>query len=404
MIGGTFLMNFVIGFILLIIIWLAIDFSLGRRMHERLAQKRETPLLHGNLDIFPHGKELFADYFSELKKASHHIHILFYIVKDDAFSQEFFSILKTKATEGIEVRLLLDRLGSHKVKKTDIQALKASGVKFAFSNRIKFPYLFYSSQVRNHRKISIIDGKIGYLGGFNIAKEYVDQDPKLSPWRDYHLKITGESVPFLQREFFIDWNEYSTETVLDDSDYIVEQPKGKVAHLYAPTEANLLEERYIRLIQKATKSIMIGSPYFIPSRRLFHNLLYACKRGIKIIIVVPYVTDHILVQEASYRYLRRLIKEGATVYQFHNGFYHAKTIVIDDTICDIGTANFDKRSLFLNKEINCYIYDPSFVARLKEVLQKDILDSKPVTLAELNKPNLLRSFKEMVASAVSFFL
>lgn len=397
-------MKFVIGLLLLIIVWLAIDFSLGKKKHAALSHKRESPILHSNFDFFPHGKELFADYFSELNKASHHIHILFYIVKDDAFSQEFFTILKAKALEGIEVRLLVDRIGSHRLKKTDIQALKAAGVKFAFSNRVKPPFLFYSSQVRNHRKISIIDGKIGYLGGFNIGKEYIDEDPKLSPWRDYHLKITGESVPYLQQEFFIDWQEYSTEVLPDVSRYILKFPPGEVPHQFVATEAGQLEEQYLGLIQKTENSLMLGSPYFIPSKKILHELILAVKRGIKLTIIVPFVADHMLVQEASYRYLRRLLKLGATVYQYKNGFYHAKSIVIDDKICDIGTANFDQRSLFLNKEINCYFFDPSFVARFKEVLQKDILDSKPLTLADLKKPNLFRTVKELIAGAISFFL
>jgi cardiolipin synthase A/B len=395
--------SIVIALILLIIVWFYLDITFGRKKHLSFFQKRETPILHGNFDIFPHGKELFADYFHEIKNATSHIHILFYIVRDDQFSQQFFDILKAKAKEGIEVRLLVDRIGSHKVKKPAINELRAAGVQFAFSNRIRLPFLFYSSQVRNHRKISIIDGKIGYLGGFNVGKEYIDQDPKLSPWRDYHLKITGESVPYLQREFFIDWNEYSSEKA-NVEDYTPDQPKGEVPHQFVPTEVGFLEKKYLHLIQRAEKSIVIGTPYFIPSNKLINELITAANRGIKITIVVPYITDHMLVQEASYRYLRMMLKAGAQVFQYKNGFYHAKSIIIDDILCDIGTANFDKRSLFLNKEINCYFYDPAFVDRFKDVIHKDILDSKPLRLEDLNKPNVFRSLKEGIARALSFFL
>jgi cardiolipin synthase A/B len=397
------LTSIVIALLLLIIVWFYLDLTIGRKKHLSFFQKRETPILYGNFDIFPHGKELFADYFHELKNAGSHIHILFYIVRDDQFSQQFFDILKAKAREGIEVRLLVDRIGSHKVKKPAINELRAAGVQFAFSNRIRLPFLFYSSQVRNHRKISIIDGKIGYLGGFNVGKEYIDQDPKLSPWRDYHLKITGESVPYLQREFFIDWNEYSFEKVNAEY-YTPMQPKGKVPHQLVPTEAGFLEDKYLHLIQSAKKSIVIGTPYFIPSKKLIDELIRTAKRGVKITIVVPYITDHMFVQEASYRYLRLMLKEGAQVFQYKNGFYHAKSIILDDTLCDIGTANFDKRSLFLNKEINCYFFDTAFVDRFKEVIHKDILDSKPLRLEDINKRNLFRSVKEGIAGALSFFL
>lgn len=392
------------GLILLIIIWLGLDFILGRKKHRSLFSKRETSVLHGNFDIFPHGKELFADYFKELTKAKKHIHVLFYIVKADPFSQEFLHILKEKAREGIEVRLLVDWLGSRKVTKQLVKELRDAGVHFAYSNTPRLPFLFYSLQVRNHRKISIIDGEIGYIGGYNIGKEYIDQDPILIPWRDYHLKITGESVSFLQSEFLIDWKEYANEDLLGQRAYFPALPKGAIRHRYIPTEVGFLEELFIELIQKATDSIWIGSPYFIPSKKILHELMRATQLGVSISIIVPYTADHPLVQEASLRYLRRLLSVGVKVFQFKNGFYHAKTIVIDDKICDIGTANFDKRSLLLNKEINCYIYDRDFIGRLKEILTKDMLDSSPLTLADLNKPNLIRSFKEVIGGAISFFL
>ncbi|MED3561653.1 cardiolipin synthase [Bacillus xiapuensis] len=393
-----------IGVLLLIIIWLVLDFRLGRKKHLSQVKNLESPMLHGQLDIFPHGPELFADYFKEIKAAKQHVHILFYIVKNDAFSLEFLQLLKEKAREGVEVRLLLDRIGGIYLKKSSINELREAGVHFSYSNRVKLPYLFYSAQVRNHRKITIIDGKIGYLGGYNIGREYINEDPKLSPWRDYHLKLLGEGATFLQSEFLIDWRENTNENLLDRSNYFPDVPKGLIRHQFMPTEAVTLEGKYVRLIQMASESMIIGTPYFIPSKLLFHELIGALRRGVQLTILVPYTSDHILVQEASHHYLRVLIREGAKVFQFKNGFYHAKTIVIDDKLCDIGTANFDKRSLFLNKEINCYIYNPEFIGRLKSVLQKDMDDSRPLTLADLTKPNLFRSIKEGIAGIFSYFL
>ncbi|MEH7333321.1 cardiolipin synthase [Neobacillus drentensis] len=397
-------MQFALILIGLIILWMVLDFKLGRKKHLSIARNTETAILHGNFEIFTHGKELFLDYFSEIRQARKHVHVLFYIVKDDTFGQEFLSLLKEKARQGVEVRLLVDRLGSWKIKKKTIQDLQAAGIRFAFSNRIKLPFLFYSSQVRNHRKISIIDGEIGYLGGFNIGQEYIDGDPKLSPWRDYHLKITGESVDFLQSEFLMDWKEYAGENLQRSQQYFPELLKGEIRHQFVPTEAGQLEDWFIRVIRKSASSIIIGTPYFIPSRKVFSELLEAANRGVSITVVVPYTADHILVQEASYRYLRRLLREGAEVFQYKNGFYHAKTIVIDDKICDIGTANFDKRSFFLNKEINCYLYDPAFIERLRSVLKKDIADSKPLSLTNLNHGTFFRKVKEGIAFAIAYFL
>ncbi|SMQ58382.1 cardiolipin synthase [Bacillus sp. OV166] len=388
----------------LIILWLVLDFNLGKKKHLSIVSRRETAIIHGNFDIFTHGKKLFADYFHELQNAKKHIHVLFYIVKDDAISREFFSILKEKARAGVEVRLLIDRLGSWKVRKAAVKSLQEAGVRFAFSNTIKLPFLFYSSQIRNHRKITIIDGEIGYLGGFNVGKEYIDEEPSLGIWRDYHLKITGRSVNFLQSEFLIDWHEYAGEDIMGNPAYFPTLADGPVRHQYVPTEADQLEQNYLRLIQKATHSMIIGTPYFIPCHKILAELLAAIKRGVQLSVIVPYTADHLLVQEASFRYLRKLIRAGAAVYQYKKGFYHAKTLVIDDKLCDIGTANFDKRSMYLNKEINCYIYDPSFIQRLMDILKKDIDDSKPLTLAELNKPNPVRTIKEGIAAAISYFL
>ncbi len=420
---------FIILFILFLFIWLFFDYHFGRKKHLMFAKKMESPILVGSFDIFAHGKELFTDYFHSLEQAKKNIDIVFYIVRNDAFSQEFLSLLKTKANEGVQVRLLLDQFGSLKFSKKLAADLKNAGVVFQYSSRLKFPFLFYSSQVRNHRKITVIDGKIGYLGGFNIGKEYLGFDPKLSPWRDYHLKITGESVHFLQQVFLHDWQVEAPKKFLNETgvmppqedSYAVEaasesaiQPEVKVrfsgdrhhlvAHRMLATEANLLETTYIEQIHSATKSIMIGTPYFIPSKNVFSSLLQALRRGVKLTVIVPATADHILVQEASYRYFRKLLREGAAVYQFKNGFYHAKTIIIDDAVYAIGTANFDKRSFFLNKEINCYIYDPTFQKRVMAIIQQDIRDSQRLSLEELNKPNLLRTIKEGVAGAISFFL
>lgn len=393
------------GLILFIIIWLTLDFSLGRRKHLSTASQKETPMLHSDFKIFTHGKELFSDFFKEIQNAQGHVHVLFYIVKDDGISRKFFTLLKEKAREGVEVRLILDRIGSIKVSSRAIKELRDAGVQFAFSDRVRLPYLFYSAQVRNHRKISIIDGKIGYLGGYNIGKEYIDEDPALSPWRDYHLKMTGEGVNFLQSEFLIDWRRCTGVPLHQENRLFPELAKGPVRHQLIPTEAGQLETAFLGLLDKAKQEIFIGTPYFIPCKKILALLLRMLGQGVRVTILVPGTADHPLVQEASFRYLRPLLKAGASVYQYKNGFYHAKTLVIDDKICDIGTANFDNRSLFLNKEMNCMIYDSAFIKEFKQnVLEHDLRASKPLTLRALNRPNLFRSIKEGIAGLISHFL
>ncbi|MBU8881012.1 cardiolipin synthase [Bacillus sp. FJAT-29790] len=390
--------------ILLITLWLTLDFILGKKKQLKKVKRENDSIRESSIDVFSEGPDLFTDLFSELKKAEHHIHILFYIVKNDKISKEFLSILKDKASKGVEVRLLLDWIGSFLIKKKTIKSLRSHGVQFAFANPPRLPFLFYSSQVRNHRKITIIDGKIGYIGGFNIAKEYINLDPKLSPWRDYHLKIIGEGVEDLQKEFLTDWHEATKLDLLMNEIYFPVQPKGGIQHKIIPSKGPFLEDTFSTLIRNAKTRIIIGTPYFIPSKRLLNDLSAAQARGVTLTLLVPFKTDHILVKEASFRYLRKLLKQGANVYEFLNGFYHAKTIIIDDDICDIGTANFDKRSLFLNYEINCYIYDQAFTHKVLKVIETDIHESKQLTLQELNRLNPFRVLKELVARSVAIFL
>jgi len=388
----------------LLIGWLFIDFFLGRKKHLHSLKRKSYPFRESNIDLFASGPELFADLFTELKGAKQHIHILFYIVKDDRISLEFLTILKEKAKEGIEVRLLLDWLGSLKAKQSITRQLENTGVELSFCQVPKPPFFFYSLQVRNHRKITVVDGKIGYMGGFNIGKEYINLDPKLSPWRDYHLKIQGEGVQDLQEVFLKDWSHSAKIHFQNKSSYFPPLEKGRYRHQILPSEGFYLEETFSTLIGNAGHSIMIGTPYFIPGKRVFLDLLAAVKRGVQLEILVPSKPDHPLVKEASYKYLRKLIPLGATVYQYEKGFYHAKTLLIDDHVCDVGTANFDKRSFYLNHEINCYTYDQHYIELVRGVLKKDQANARLLTLKDLNHANPWSFCKEMLARALSMFL
>lgn len=394
---------FITGLTLLIILsaWLYIDFTIGRKKQLAINSRTPYPIRDSEIDFFLHGHDLFEDFFHEIRAAKKHIHICFYIVQDDQFSKEFISLLTAKAKEGVEVRLLVDKIGSKNVTKEMIQQLEAANGKFAYSHVPQPPFYFYTANVRNHRKMTVIDGKVGYMGGYNVGKEYIDLDSELSPCRDYHLKLKGKVVHDLQEEFLKDWRRATKTTIQYDQVYFPELEAGSKRVQLLPSEGSTIEDSFIGLIRKAKNTIFIGSPYFIPSKSLFSELLAAHKRGVKITILVPHKADHPLVQEASYRYLRRLIREGVDVYQFMNGFYHAKIFMIDDEICDIGTANFDKRSFFLNYEINCFIYDQKAINEVKNFVNKDVIDSEQLTLKDLNEVSLWTRVKEAIARVVS---
>ncbi|MFE3973894.1 MULTISPECIES: cardiolipin synthase [unclassified Peribacillus] len=389
---------------LLIFTWCWVDLKLGHKRYMKQATNIKYPPRNSDMTIFTSGKILFDDFMKEVKRAQHSIHILFYIVKNDKFSKDFLKLLQSKAEEGVEVRLLVDWVGSKKISRKTIQGLTKSGVHFSFSFKPKLPFLFYTIQKRNHRKITVIDGKIGYLGGFNIGKEYINQGEKLNPWRDYHLKMTGEGVRDLQEVFLSDWFYDTNEDHRGTPAYFPTLTPGSQVHQVFVTNGSDLEQSLARMIQQANNKIIIGTPYFIPSETLFQELREALARNVSVTVIVPEKSDHALVKEASFPYFRVLLKDGAEIMQFQRGFYHSKVILIDDTICDIGTANFDKRSLFLNSEINCLVFDRAFIADAEKELAVDLAESKPLSSDALSSMNVVRSAKESLASVLSPFL
>ncbi|MFJ8246674.1 cardiolipin synthase [Peribacillus asahii] len=389
-------------FIILILLW--IDYKWGQAQHRKKTKKKTYPLRRSNIKIFNSGPKLFYDLFTEIEHAQKHIHILFYIIKNDQFSQQFISLLKQKAESNVEVRLLVDWIGAHKLSKQIIRELKQSGVQFSYCFKPRLPFFFYTLQRRNHRKITVIDGKIGYVGGLNIAKEYVNQDNKLNPWRDYHIKIKGEAVQDLQSTFLTDWYMATKEDLRIHPHYFPPLSPGTQKQQLIVTDGSGVEGIFLDLIDQAKEKIVIGTPYFIPSKRLFNKLRQALHKGVALTIIVPKTADHILVKEASYRYFRVLEKEGATILQFHRGFYHAKVMLIDDQISDIGTSNFDKRSLFLNSEINALLFDSISIEQTKKYVEVDITESAPINEKAYKKPNAFHKLKEAIAFCLSPFL
>lgn len=379
-------------FVFIFLIWL--DLFLGRKKHYNTITKHEFPNRSSHFELFTSGPVLFDDLFSEIRKAKHHIHILFYICKNDEISKEFLMLLKEKAQKGVEVRLMLDWFGGRKVKKNVLKQLEEAGVEFAYSRAPTFPFLIYFSQVRNHRKIAVIDGKVGYLGGFNVGKEYIDLDKKLSPWRDYHLKVAGEGAADLQHQFLVDWKNGAQVNLLQNEIYFPRLEKGNIKHKFISSEGPMLEDIFLNILRKAKKSIVIGSPYFIPTKPIFKELCNALERGIMLTIIVPQISDHILVKEASYPYLRTLLKKGASIHAYKKGFYHAKVLLVDDQFCDLGTPNFDARSMKINDEMNCLIEDMEMVQKVKAVLRKDLLDSEKISLSHIKPGNVFVLLKE----------
>ncbi|HHK5562799.1 TPA: cardiolipin synthase [Bacillus thuringiensis] len=385
-------------------LWIIIDLSYGRFLHLKRVSSRTFPLRQSDFHLYTYGKDLYDALFTDIKQAQHHIHILFFIVKNDKISREFLKLLIDKAQEGIEVRLLLDRFGSHYLSNEAIRSLRKHGVSFSFCHKVKFPLPFFSANQRNHRKITVIDGKTGYIGGFNIGEEYLGHNEYLGLWRDYHLRLTGEGVQDLQKQFLHDWFDDTKQNLLDASLYFPKQNPGTILHQFIPTDGAYLQHTFLHLINGAKKEICIGTPYFIPGKKIMNALLKARERGVQITILVPEKADHPLVREAKFPYCRKLIQAGCNIYAFQQGFFHAKIIIVDDDICDIGTANFDMRSLYINHEINCLLYSKHFVQTVKNKFHKDLKNASILSYSDVNPTSLIDRGKEWIGTMLAFFL
>ncbi|MCJ8007885.1 cardiolipin synthase [Lederbergia wuyishanensis] len=391
-------------FIALLIVWCYADFHLGLYLHKKRWKKRSYSMRKGHLELITNGPDLFETYFKDLREAKSSIHILFYIVKNDRFSQVFWDVLMDKARQGVKVRLLLDWLGSRHVRKNWIKNARSNGIDVAFCHVPRLPFLIFTLQQRNHRKITIIDNYIGYLGGYNIGKEYIDLEPKLSPWRDYHIRLKGEGISDLQNEFMADWVRATKKNKPEFEDNTIDKEDLQMLHRFYPSEGVGAEYHLLKLIDGAKTSIIIGTPYFIPTEAIIKSIEAALNRGVSLTVLVPDTADHAIVKEASFRYLRRVLAAGGQVYQFGKGFFHAKVTIVDGEICDIGTANFDQRSILLNHEINCYIYDKTFIADVEKALAEDISHSHPMSLEKLNNVSIGVRIKEWLGRAIEGLL
>ncbi|EIT87472.1 phospholipase D/transphosphatidylase [Fictibacillus macauensis ZFHKF-1] len=381
------------------LVWL--DLYLGKKnVKDHVAS--EPIASTGEASLLTTGTEFYDTLFEEIEKARHHLHIQFYIVNDDCIGKELTALLKRKAYEGIEVRLLLDYLGSFLMKKKTIKELQLAGVKFAYSARPSFPFFFYKLNRRNHRKIAIIDGAVGFTGGFNVGDEYLGRNPKLGDWRDYHLCLQGPVISSLQKQFAMDWETATSET-LTEAKYFPTLKDGSI-HFTTMFAKQDIVSFLLQQMNEAQERIFIGSPYFIPGKAILQALLHARKRGVDVTLLVPMKADHPIVKEASYPYLQALLLAGCNVYQYYEGFFHAKVFIADNKIGDIGTTNFDERSLFLNEEVNCVFTSQELLHDTLKAIEDDLDRSERLYLEDLTQQSVWTKVKVKLGETFSSFL
>ena len=351
--------------------------------------------------IYTDGERKFQELFNSIENAKDHIHMEYYIIRNDDLGNKLLNLLSKKAKEGVEVRLLYDSVGGRQISKDKIEKLKNSGVKVAVFFASTVPFINFKINYRNHRKIVVIDGIVGFVGGFNVGNEYMGLNNKIGYWRDTHLKIRGDAVIDLQTRFFLDWSHASKQELMFLPKYFPDNRiQGKVGIQIissGPDKSDeVIKSNYVKMINSAKKSILIQTPYFIPDASVFEAIKIAAASGVDVRIMIPCKPDHPFVYWATYWYCGGLLKYGVKVYIYEYGFLHAKTLVIDGTVASVGTANFDVRSFKLNFECNAVIYDTKTSQMLYDIFMDDLNYSMELTRELYLERGVLIRFKESV--------
>lgn len=362
-----------------------------------------------SINIFTDGKSKMNSLLRDIDEAKYSIHIMYFIVKNDHIGQELIAALTKKAKEGITVRFLLDGVGSRQISEASLREFKKAGGKYAFFFKPKFKYISLKLNYRNHRKLVVIDNRIGYLGGFNIGQEYLGYVKRFGFWRDTHIKVIGSSVLDMNTRFLMDWRVSSKEKVSIPSIFFdATTYKGKTGIQIVSSGPDSRQEEikhgYLKMISTAKKNIFIQTPYFVPDASILESLKNAVLSGVDLRIMIPCMPDHMFVYWATYSYIGVLLEVGAKVYIYNNGFMHAKTICVDGEVASVGSANFDIRSFKLNFEANAFIYDSEQVFILENIYKKDMEDSTELTKVLYEKRSIKIKFLESISRLLSDLL
>lgn len=358
-----------------------------------LLHEDHSPLTrHNQAEILINGEEKFPKVKEELLKARHHIHMEYYIYEPDTIGLEIAEILMAKAKEGVEVRLIYDDFGSRGIRRDLVHRMREAGVEVKPFYKIRIIALANKINYRNHRKIIVIDGKIGFVGGLNIANHYINDPAYPTPvyWRDIHLFMHGPVVRSLQFLFMGDWNFCANDDLQPSADYfprfddLASSPglRMQIAASGPDSDSPVILYSILQAIMLAKKEILITTPYFIPGESLKDLLIVAAKGGIAVHLMVPEKSDSRFVNLASQSYYPELLKAGVKIHRYRKGLVHSKTMVIDGEIAIIGTANMDIRSFDLNFEVNAVIYSKEKAEELREIFFTDASESCLLGLEE----------------------
>lgn len=331
---------------------------------------------NNSVKTFINGEDKFKSLLNDLENAKDFIHIEYYIFRLDNLGKEIVKILEKKIKEGVEVRLLVDGMGSKGVRGDAEKYIKSLGVQMA----VFFPGLTRLVNLRvnyrNHRKIVVIDGKVGYVGGFNVGDEYINRGKQFDFWRDTHLKIKGDAVQELNKRFVLDWDYAASDNISLNPKYFPDvEDQGDVGLQIVSSGPDHIEEyikyNYLKIINNAKKSVYLQTPYLVLDSPMIQALKISALSGVDVRIMVPDKPDHFFMEWVLSASIGTLIDSGVKFYRYKHGFIHAKTIVSDGAVSSIGTANLDIRSFRLNFEVNAIIYDNEIAKSHEEIFLQD---------------------------------
>ncbi|SNR99918.1 cardiolipin synthase [Anaerovirgula multivorans] len=344
-------------------------------------------------------EKIFDEMIEAISQAESHIHIEFFIVRDDHIGKKFKELLMKKANEGLEIRLIYDGLGSRELGLDFIKDLRRAGAEiFAYDNVVD-SILKGKLNHRNHRKMVIVDGKTAFTGGINLGDEYLGRDKAIGNWEDIGLKIEGEGAHWMQKIFLADWYYVTKEKIIDEKYFSPVKlqetlPIQMVTSGY-DTHWNEISQVYFSMIIAAKEKIYIATPYLILGDSMLKALETAALRGVDVNIVVPRKPDYFIVGWANASFFEKLLKSKVKIYQYDNGFLHAKAVLIDDKILSVGSANLNTRSLYLDYELNAIIYDEVLCKEMLKEFQNYIDKSIEVTLEDYENPPISQRMKEL---------
>lgn len=339
-------------------------------------QSMALPFKDNEIDIYTDGYELFPSLLREISLAKDHIHIDMFIFSDDELGSVIADALIAKSKEGVDIRLIYDDVGCWNVKNSFYERMRDNGIDVHPFMPVKFPAFTSKANYRNHRKIIVIDGKTGFIGGMNFATRYVKGTGK-QPWRDTMIKVRGGAVYGLQRAFLVDWY-FVDRTLITDRRYypsidshINNNCIAQVVTSSPITKWPDIMQGYVRVLLEAKRYVYMETPYFLPTETVLFAMRTAALAGVDVRLMIPMHGDSKIVDWASFSYIAEIIEAGVTVYLYEAGFNHSKFLVSDDSICTCGSTNIDFRSFEHDFEANVFFYDEGMALRMKKVFVKD---------------------------------